>query len=155
MLKPLVPQVAKKNLVVKRSKLPAAGKGLFTKQAIKKGAVIVEYKGALTTWKKILSYPGFNGYVFYINRNNVIDAKRRFTALGRYANDAKGPGKMHGMVNNSHYITRGKQVYIQATRNIPAGGEILVSYGKEYWDVVKYNHAVSEQHKKLSKKKLP
>ncbi len=136
---------AAKSLVVKKSGLPGAGKGLFTRMPIKKGSIVVEYKGALTTWKKITDNENFNGYVFYINRNNVIDAKKRLSALGRYANDAKGPGKLHGMVNNSVYITKGKKVFIQASRNIAAGGEILVSYGKEYWDVIRYNHKLKKK----------
>jgi len=139
MTKTIQVHVAPKNLVIKKSGLPGAGKGLFTRVPIKKGSLIVEYKGALTTWKKIVDNENFNGYVFYINRNNVIDAKKRYSALGRYANDAKGPGRVVGIVNNAHYITRGKKVFIQATRPIAAGGEILVSYGKEYWDVIRYN----------------
>jgi len=31
------------------------------------------------------------------------------------------------------------KVYIEAFRNIEPGSEILVSYGKEYWDVVREN----------------
>jgi hypothetical protein len=35
-------------------------------------------------------------------------------------------------------------VYIDATRDIPAGAEILVDYGKEYWDVIRYNQKISK-----------
>ena len=31
------------------------------------------------------------------------------------------------------------KVYIEATKDIPAGSEILVSYGKEYWEVIRHN----------------
>ena len=31
------------------------------------------------------------------------------------------------------------KVYITATKNIPANGEIFVGYGKEYWDVIREN----------------
>ncbi|MEO6316717.1 MAG: SET domain-containing protein-lysine N-methyltransferase [Chitinophagaceae bacterium] len=144
----VIKTIAPKNLYIKRSKLPGAGKGLFTRQPVKKGTVIIEYKGSLTTWKKIEDSETFNGYVFYINRNNVIDAKRRLTALARYANDARGPGKVAGILNNADYITRGKKVFIQATKDIAAGGEILVSYGKEYWDVIRYNHKLSLKEEK-------
>lgn len=131
---------AAKSLVVKRSGLPGAGKGLFTRQPIKKGSIVVEYKGKLTTWKTITGNEIFNGYVFYINRNNVVDAKKSYRALGRYANDARGLGRVHGLINNARYITKGTKVFIEATRNIAAGSEILVGYGKEYWDVIKHNH---------------
>lgn len=38
-----------KHLYVKRSLLPGAGRGLFTKVPIKKGTRIVEYKGEIMT----------------------------------------------------------------------------------------------------------
>ena len=42
-----------KHLVVKRSTLPKAGKGLYTKVSIHRGKIIVEYKGKVTTWKDV------------------------------------------------------------------------------------------------------
>jgi len=128
-----------KHLVVKKSKLPGAGKGLFTKVFIPKGTRIVEYKGKVTTWKEASSGKTFNGYIYYINKDHVIDAKPYPKALARYANDAKGLGKVDGVANNSKYVVDGNRVYIEAFRNIEPGGEILVGYGKEYWDVVREN----------------
>ena len=49
-----------KHLVIKRSKIPGAGKGLFTKKFIEKGTRIVQYKGKLTVWKAIQQQQ-FNG----------------------------------------------------------------------------------------------
>lgn len=129
-----------KQLVIKRSRLANAGKGLFTKKFIPKGTRIVEYKGRIRTWKEIKEQPGFNGYVFYITRNHVIDAKRTTSARARYANDAKGLSKLNGAKNNSKYDQDGSRIYITATKDIPAGSEILVGYGKEYWEVVKENN---------------
>jgi hypothetical protein len=46
-------------------------------------------------------------------------------------------------------------VYIEAIKDIPAGGEILVQYGKEYWDVIKHNLKLDERQKaKAQKEKL-
>ena len=57
-----------KFLVVKKSSLPNAGKGLFTKVDIKKGSYIVEYKGEVLTWKEVEKMADDrNGYVFYFN----------------------------------------------------------------------------------------
>ncbi len=129
-----------KNLEVKKSKIPGAGKGLFTKVFIPKGTRIVEYKGKRTTWEIASSGRAFNGYIYYINKDNVIDAKPYPEYLARYANDARGLGKIEGMSNNSKYVVEDdNKVYIEAFRNIEAGSEVLVSYGKEYWDVVKEN----------------
>jgi SET domain-containing protein len=128
-----------KHLVIKRSLLKNAGKGLFTKKNIRKGERIVEYKGRIRTWKEIKAEDEFNGYVFYINRDHVIDAQKTRRARARYANDAKGLSKMSGIRNNCKYEQDGLKVYITAIKDIPAGSEILVGYGKEYWDTVKEN----------------
>ena len=67
--------LTKKHLLIKRSGIPKAGKGLFTKTDIPKGMRILEYKGKIMTWKQALQSKVFNAYVFYLNRNHVIDAK--------------------------------------------------------------------------------
>jgi uncharacterized protein len=133
-------------LVVKRSTLPDAGKGLFTKKFIPKGTRIVEYKGRVRTWKEAAHED--NGYIYYVTRNHVIDAKRYPKALARYANDARGVVRIKGIVNNSDYIQDGKRVYITSKKDIPAGSEILVGYGKEYWDVIRHNLKIDKENKK-------
>lgn len=146
-----------KQLVVKRSLIPNAGKGLFTKKFIPKGTRIVEYKGKMTTWKDVNIDEGHNGYIYYITRNYVIDAQPFTKYLGRYANDAQGITRVNGVTNNSHYVTDMdiKRVYIESMKDIPAGGEILVGYGKEYWDVIKHNLKIDEKEKaKAAKEKL-
>ena len=127
-----------KHMEVKESTIPGAGKGLFTKIFIRKGTRIVEYKGRLTTWKEVENdYK--NGYIYSINAKDVIDAKTFKKALGRYANDASGLGRKKGLSNNSEYVAGGLKIYIEAVKDIPAGSEILVAYGKEYWDVTRKN----------------
>jgi SET domain-containing protein len=138
-----------KYLQVKRSKIPEAGKGLFTKQFIEKGTCIVEYKGRITTWKNVLDGKHFNGYVYFINRNHVIDAMRRKTAVARYANDARGHSKTKGVSNNSEFVVENKRVFIYAKKDILKGEEILVSYGSEYWkEVAKYKKSLKPEKKK-------
>lgn len=137
-----------KQLVVKRSILPNSGKGLFTKKAIPKGTKIVEYKGKISSWKDADHRNGGNGYIYYVKRYHVIDALPRPKALARYANDARGMSKVKGITNNAEYTEEGLKVYIVATKDIPANGEILVGYGKEYWDVIK------DYYKNLKKKKV-
>ena len=129
-----------KYLLIKRSKIPGAGKGLFTTINIKRGTLIVEYRGRIRTWKEIQQGKSFNRYVYYINHKHVIDAKPFKQYLGRYANDANGITKLKGVRNNSTYKVSNNKVFIKAIKNIAAGEEILVSYGKEYWDVIKYNN---------------
>lgn len=128
-----------KQLVVKRSTLPHAGKGLFTKKFIPKGTRIVEYKGRITTWKEAAKN-GVNRYIFYVKKDHVINAKPHKKAIARYANDASGLIKAKGVRNNAYYEQDGLRIYITAKEDIPAGSEILVDYGKEYWEAIRYNN---------------
>lgn len=131
-----------KQLVVKRSTLKGAGKGLFTTKEIPRGTKIVEYKGRITTWKEVDSRNGMNGYIYYVNRDHVIDARTTPKALARYANDAKGLSRTDGLSNNCTYVIEGLKVYIKSMRRIPAGSELFVGYGKEYWDIIRENRGV-------------
>lgn len=143
-----------KYLYVKSSTIPNAGKGLFTKKSIPKGTKIVEYKGRRTAWKDVKDEDGKNGYIFFINRNNVIDALPWKSALARYANDARGLVKIKGVINNSDYIVEGTRAYIESKKDIPAGSEIFVDYGKDYWKVIRENIKLwKEEAKEAAKAK--
>ena len=142
-----------KKVVVKKSILPGAGKGLFAKELIPRGTRIVEYKGKITTWKEVDDNDGNNGYIYYVKRNHVIDASRHTSALARYANDARGLQRVKGVSNNAEYTEDGLKVYIESVKEIPAGAEILVEYGKEYWDVIRHNIKVDNQRQKLRERK--
>lgn len=144
----------KYQLVVKRSTLPGIGKGLFTKKFIPKGTRIVEYLGKITTWKEVNSDEGKNKYIYFVKRNHVIDAGRSSKALARYANDAHGLKRIKGITNNADYAEDGLRVFIEAKKDIPAGGEIFVNYGKEYWETIRYNNRLTknEERRKLNKK---
>ena len=137
-----------KQLIIKKSTIPNAGKGLFTKVFIPKGTRIIEYKGRITTWKEVLKGDSFNGYVYYVKASHVIDGLKDLKALARYANDAKGLSKTVGITNNSIYEEDGLKVFIVAKKDIPAGGEILVPYGKEYWDVIRQNIKIDKAAKR-------
>lgn len=143
----------RKQLYIKDSTLPKAGKGLFTKKAIPKGTRIIEYTGKRSTWKEVKDDDGKNGYIFYINRNHVIDAKPNKKAYARYANDARGLVRVKGIINNSDYVVDGLKAYIESKKDIPAGGEILVDYGKDYWKVIRENlKLVSKPDEQKSKR---
>lgn len=126
-----------KYLRVKKSLLPGAGKGLFTKTDIVKGTRIVEYKGKKRKWVDAKHEDGYNGYLMRVTRSVVIDALPATDAFGRYANDARGLTRVETLKNNAEYISEGTRCYIDATRNIKAGEEIFVSYGREYWTLMR------------------
>lgn len=142
-----------KQLFVKKSTIPNSGKGLFTKKFIPKGTRIVEYKGRISTWKDVKDEDGKNGYIFYVNRNHVIDGKPNLKALARYANDARGLVKIKGLNNNCDYIIDGRKAYIESKKDIPAGAEIFVDYGKDYWKVIRDNIRLWKQEEKENLKK--
>lgn len=143
-----------KQLLVKKSTLPNAGKGLFTKKTIPKGKKIVEYKGTVSTWKEVDHNEGANGYIYYINKNHVINARPHPDYLARYANDAKGLAQVKGITNNAVYRTDGMKAYIESLREIPAGGEIFVGYGKEYWNTIRYNMKLEKEKVKGERRKV-
>lgn len=143
-----------KQLFVKNSTIPNSGKGLFTKKFIPKGTRIVEYKGRISKWKDVKDEDGKNGYIFYINRNHVINALPTKKALARYANDARGIVRIPGVTNNCDYISDGLQAYIESKKDIAAGSEIFVDYGKDYWKVIRENMKLWKQEEKEKLKAL-
>jgi hypothetical protein len=75
-------------------------------------------------------------------------------AYTRYANDANGFQKVKGVTNNCIYVIDGLKVFVESTKDIPAGAEILVTYGKEYWQVMRKNIKIDEIEKKKAKKEI-
>ena len=137
-----------KQLYVKTSTLPGAGKGLFTKKFIPKGTRIVEYRGRTRSWKEVQQDEQESPYIYYVKRNFVIDALNDKKAMARYANDARGLQRVKDINNNAEYVEDGVRVFIEAAKDIPAGGEIFVSYGPEYWQVIRHNMRIDEKAKK-------
>jgi uncharacterized protein len=141
-----------KYLFIKKSTIPNAGKGLFTKKFIPKGSHIVEYKGKISAWRDVKHEDGKNAYIFYVNRNHVINGEKSMKALARYANDAKGLVKIKGLVNNAEYAVVGLRAYIESKKDIPAGSEIFVDYGDEYWKVIRENKRLWAKEAKEAEK---
>lgn len=143
-------------LVVKKSRIKGAGLGLFTTSKIRKGDIIVEYKGVKSTWNKAMSkYKGdikAARYIFHITDKNTVDAQYTPEALARYANDAEAPikGVKHRLKNNAHYEVIRSVPYIVAAKTIGPGAEIFVDYSGDYWKVMLEEE---EEEKKKSKKK--
>jgi hypothetical protein len=141
-----------KNLLVKKSTIPGAGKGLFTNKFIAKGRRIAEYKGKVSVWKEVDHHNGLNAYIYYVNRNHVIDASKNKSNLARYANDAKGCEKGSKLTNNCIYVIDGLRVFLEAKKDIEAKSELLAGYGKEYWVTLRKNKSEVEAKKKKNAK---
>ena len=126
-------------LFVSESTLPGCGKGLFTRIFIPRRTRIIEYRGKITTWKDVDHQNGTNSYIYFVTKNHVIDGLPFENEMARYANDARGFTRVKGITNNCEYVEDGLKIFVHSKKDIPAGSEILVGYGKEYWDVMKLN----------------
>jgi len=130
------------HLYIADSTIPGSGKGLFTGEQIEKGTIIIEYTGDVTDWESV-RYDVSNVYIYYINDNYVINAKERPEAIARYANDAHGVTRIKGLNNNSRFVNLRGKIFIKSTRLIRAGAEVLLNYGKGYWETVRKNKNAS------------
>lgn len=138
--------IDEKDLIIQSSLIPNAGLGLFTTIHIPKDAYIVEYLGEITTWELADHQNGDNLYLFYIDENHVIDGSKNMVCKARYANDARGLTRVEKLRNNSTFIEDDKRIYIQASRNIKAGSEILVNYGPDYWKTIRKNIEIDKRN---------
>jgi uncharacterized protein len=122
-------------LVVKKSQLPGAGKGLFTTKAIRKDKKIIQYRGEIIGYNEYRrrARKEIDQYLFYLRRDLCIDAMLTLQYKARYANDAAGITRVKGIRNNSDYVIFGEKCFIVARRDIKAGEEIFVDYTKPYW----------------------
>lgn len=126
-------------LIIKKSRLPGAGNGLFTTKAIRKDKKIIEYRG------EIIGYLEYrrrtrkeqDQYLFYLRRELCIDALNTPQYKARYANDAAGITRLKGIRNNSDYVIFGDKCFVVASRDIKRGEEIFVNYTKPYWDCMR------------------
>jgi hypothetical protein len=115
---------------VKPSQIPRSGMGLYTTVPRRRGQVISPYTG------DILVNPRDNQlspYALQVKKHppTFIDAKRTNTGSGRYANNCR-----HGQCTNNAHLRPGGGALtanVKASRNIPAGREVLASYGNQYW----------------------
>ena len=144
-------------LQIKKSRIPNAGKGLFTTSRIRKGDIIVRYEGDRLTWDQCLKRYGDKintaSYLYYISNKNCIDAQNALDAFARYANDATGFSIVKGLTNNAEYQNIKGTPYLVATKDIPAFSEIYADYSGDYWEVMKQEQKEREEKELREKKK--
>jgi uncharacterized protein len=126
-------------LIIKKSKLPGAGKGLYTTRKISKDSKIIEYRGEIIGYNQYRSRTRKeeDQYLFFLRRDLCIDSMHTPQYKARYANDAAGISRVKGIRNNSDYIIFGDKCFMVASRDIKAGEEIYVNYTKSYWDYMR------------------
>lgn len=109
------------------------GLGLFATVPIKRGALIIEYRGRRITNKraKELEWLRSNRYLFEINSRWTIDGKAR-NNLARYVNHACKP-------NAEAELVRSRMMF-RAIKSIAPGEEVTIDYGEEYVELFFAKH---------------
>ncbi len=106
--------------VVKRT---STGLGLFAVEPIAAGKRMIEYTGPLISTAEVERRRG--KYFFGINTKWSIDGSPRGNTA-RYIN--------HSCVPNADSYVSGKRVWVWSRKNIEAGEEITMDYGRAYFD---------------------
>ena len=114
-----------KGLGVKPSNIPMGGLGLFTTVARKKGSKVANYTGTVSARPKGL-------YSVAISKGKFMNSESTQNAVGRYANTCRKKDKSACKGNNAKFSVHRGQVALKATRRVPAGQEVYVSYGRGY-----------------------
>ena len=102
------------------------GRGVFAAGTIRKGAVILEYRGERTTWETVCDRPDSDPdnpshtFIFELSDGRVIDAGVRGNAA-RWINHSCAP-------NCKSYEDDDGRVYIEARRAIAPGEELTYDY---------------------------
>ena len=119
---------------VQPSRIAGAGLGLFAAgRVFVRGGVIVEYEGEYMTRAAFDQSPSAYAAGIY---NGVIDARRTSSGFGRFANAATRRANVNAQLITEKKLTRrgsGRKLFLQATRPIRDGDEILLAYGHQWW----------------------
>jgi len=102
------------------------GRGVFATEKIRKGTVIVEYKGKRRSWDEAMSRPdsdpgdSAHTFLFELDDGSVIDAGVRGNAA-RWINHSCDP-------NCATFEDEAGRVFIEAKRKIQPGEELCYDY---------------------------
>jgi uncharacterized protein len=110
------------------STVPGAGLGLYTKISRQKGKLLLRYSGSVRPLEEFLALSDRSTSMRYGLRigKKVIDARHSHSCLARFINTPKG-------LSSPIYNCKFAGVSVVAVRNIPAGSELFVGYGRSYW----------------------
>ena len=128
-----------KTLIVKTSTIPNAGMGLFAKKDFNEGDIIGYFKGDIYTDEELYKCDVTPDKYYFVGLDNGLNINcYRSNDLVKYCNDANGLTKGIYVNNGEIVVSRThKSAYVKAITKIPAGSEIFIDYGEDYWDSVK------------------
>lgn len=116
-------------VVIRKSKLPKAGKGLFAGEDIPKRTVIGQYKGKKLNVKQRDKLKNDN-YVWCMS-NFYIDGRTTKNNPLKYVNGAKTK-KQHMLINVEAYQYANKLFY-RTTKKVRKGDEFIIDYGDDFF----------------------
>lgn len=137
MPKPLIKirDYLEKDLTVRESQIPGSGKGLFTMVKIEKETIITEFTGekishTVGAARSILKE---SDSILYLNKKYLLDSRKDRSCVASFINDAQGEKRTTKFENNTSMCIVNGRIYVVADREIQAGEELFLSYGKVYW----------------------
>lgn len=115
---------------VRASRIQNAGSGLFATRRHAQGSVLCEYTGEVHTsavaWKL-----ADKSYLMKLGDGKYVDALHCPHVLARYINDCRG--RLGGYNVTFEKRPREEKALVVALRDINAGEELFVDYGRFYW----------------------
>ncbi|MFC1747484.1 SET domain-containing protein-lysine N-methyltransferase [Pseudomonadota bacterium] len=125
---------------VRKSTIKGAGKGLFSRTAIKPGDTIGEYTGKVLTDRQVCRKPYIDSdYVLWVCKDHNILGEGPLANHTRYINHHEKP--------NARIVTstRWKKARIEAIKRIRPDQEVFIDYGPDYWEA-KAIHDLIKEH---------
>ncbi len=142
-----------KNVTVRKSTIPNAGRGLFANITFNIDDCVAEYNGKIIGQKEVDKLTEQNQYQYIAQLTDflAIDGYRdEKTGLGSFVNDIRTKTKHNAYFyvsdykpnNDNHNFGRktNLRVFLIASNKIEKGDEIFVSYGSKYWEIFKNKH---------------
>ena len=121
-------------LYVSKSRIVAAGDGLFTSIKIYENEVIAIYKGVILSDEEAATRVKDNMDHYFINLlDGTIMDSLDVKGFAKYANDAEGLSITPFDNNAKITLDEDGKVCLVAIRDIKIGEEIFCGYGKKYW----------------------
>ena len=125
---PRPPPPPNADVVVKTSRLPGAGLGLFAVRAFAVGELVCEYTG--TVLDSAARSLEDKSYLMRLGEGVFVDARTHYEVHARYINDCRDK-RVHNVSFDKRPSER--RALVVASRPIAAGDELYASYGPLYW----------------------
>lgn len=138
----LICEPKQEKVVAKTSLLLNAGMGLFAAEHIEKDEYFCEYIGEVYSTAQAIKLID-KSYLMRLGPNVYIDAKNTMDVMARYINDCRKKNRYNVKF---HKVPEKQHAKVIALRDIKAGEELYVDYGKWYWLAYNLAHPDTPVH---------